>query len=264
MPSFSPVHQSDCILDISHWQGTIINFDAIRRAGIAAIFIKSSQGSGGHDPRWSFNSYAAGQAGLLFAPYHFVTTDTAQAQFDNVMRVARPGAGSVIMLDWETNPTLQTVASADLVAELGQLVEGVTGRPPVIYCGRYQLKTPHPVLSRWPLMLAQWTTRSTANCGPGWDKWLFWQYTDKARVRGITAPVDRSRYAGTTDELTAWWRGEAAPVPTPSPPPVQPKAPKQAWVSRSAPPPPAKPADDDNIADELNARELERVIRDYP
>lgn len=256
---FRPPVMTDTVIDISHWQGEMINFPALRRSGIRAVFIKASQGTRYTDPRWAYNSYWAAQADLWFAPYHFVTGDSAAAQFDQVMRIANPGEGAVVMLDFEDNPAGST-ADADIVAEIGQRLESVTGRAPLIYCGRHQIKEPHPVLAGWPLMLPQWGDNPV--CPPGWTEWLFWQYTDKGQVRGITGAVDRSRFAGDHDDLAAWWMNAAPICPI--------LRPAIAEIAKEVITPPAKRRrskpgrdldDPDYSAAALNRQELDRLLR---
>jgi hypothetical protein len=111
----------------------------------------------------------------------------------------------VVMIDWENHTPVETVAA------LGQMISTATGRAPVIYCGRYQLTAPHPVLNQWPLFLAAWNDHPI--CPPGWSEWLFHQYTNQASVHGIHGNVDRSVFAGTEDQLEEWWgRGTVEPA----------------------------------------------------
>lgn len=279
---FLPSVTTDCVLDISHHQGDV-DFSKLKSAGIAAVFIKATEGATGHDPLWGHNSYWAAQAGLMFAPYHFVTNKPVAEQFANFMAVASPGEGSVVMLDFEHNPSGDD-ASADQVAEFGAMVQKVTGRAPLMYCGRYQMKTAHKVLSAWPLMLPEFGDEPV--CPPGWDSWLFHQYRDDAEIAGVKGHVDRSVFAGTLAELEAWWQTGAMPktepvkavvkaepakkpepvkepvkveAPVLSPPPMMP-APSPVVFTEPAKKPvmvdPPKPDPRDTMADQLNHDEV--------
>lgn len=251
----------DNIIDISHWQGKI-DFAKVRQSGVDAVFIKATQGDNYHDPQWSSYAFWASQNGLLFAPYHFMTDESVKAQFENIMRIVNPGDGAPIMLDFEDNPAGGT-ADADLVAKLGQMLEGVTGRKPLIYCGRYQIKTPHKWLSQCPLMLPQWSNK-TPTCPPGWSTWLFHQYTDKGNVHGIAGGVDRSTFAGDAEQLHDWWQqgllpgAEPAEEPDPAPPvlPSVVEAPKHKKKTEG---PSTGELEEREVTRQLNKKELERV-----
>ncbi len=202
---------SDSVIDVSHYQGEV-DFKSVKAAGIEAVFIKATQGVTS-DPLWPHNRHWAGSAGLLFAPYHFVTGDAPQDQFAVIMRVAAPAKGGVVMLDWEPNPHGRN-ADPDLVAVLGQLCQTALGRAPLLYCGRWQLRQPHSVLNTWPLALPEYGDRPI--CPPGWPRWLFHQYDDDGRVDGIAGAVDRSRFAGSPSELIEWWSDGRLPQDHPA------------------------------------------------
>ncbi len=206
----------DGVLDISHYQPSV-DFPAVKTAGIAAVFIKATEGVGYTDASWSAHTAAATAAGLLVGSYHFCTGAPPQEQADHFLGVVTPVVGSVVMLDFEHNPSGPT-ASADQVAQLGTIIEKVIGRPPLIYCGRWQIPVPHPVLSTWPLMLPEYG--KTPYCPPGWSTWLFHQYTGSGHVGGIDGDVDRSVFAGTQAELIAWWKPASSAIPVPAIRPV--------------------------------------------
>lgn len=208
---YLPPQTYDGIIDISHYQPTA-DFNAVKADGIDAVFIKATQGVHGVDPLWPQHLVRARDAGLLTALYHFCTGDPAQDQAAHFLNETSVAPGALVMLDFENNPMGRT-ATADQVAELGKAIMAVTGRAPVIYCGRWQIAAPHPVLSAWPLMLPEYGYSPV--CPPGWQKWVIHQYTGSGRVNGIPGDVDRSVFAGTRDELAAWWSGACGQGATP-------------------------------------------------
>jgi len=55
------------------------------------------------------------------------------------------------------------------------------------------------------LWVAHWGAHVPASVN-GWQRWTFWQFTNKASVSGIpgTADMDEDRFNGTTAELHAY------------------------------------------------------------
>jgi lysozyme len=252
---YLPLVTTDSVVDISHFQGHV-DFAALKAGGVTAVFIKATQGAHYVDPMWQHNSQQAAQAGLLYAPYHFLTGDDVTAQYNHLMQVTRLGRDNVVMLDWEKNPE-GTTAPPILVATLGNHMQNVTGRAPLIYCGRWQLPAPDPVLSRWPLMLPEYGDKPI--CPPGWSQWLFHQYTSSGKAAGVTGKLDRSVFAGTALQLESWWKIGALPVNVDSAPAVTPPPdvvqktivkPKRAAASKTR---------DANETKNLNKAELARV-----
>jgi lysozyme len=112
----------------------------------------------------------------------------------------------LLVVDFEVYERSQPTAAQAAAAVV--MVKSVTGRLPVLYTGRYVLSSPNSMLSQCPLWLAEYGSRPI--CPPGWSQWKLWQHTDgrvgsgPMTVPGI-GPCDRSRFAGTVDELRAWW-----------------------------------------------------------
>lgn len=214
----------DGVIDVSHHNGWI-DWPAVAAAGIVTAFLKATQGDGFVDPAFERNRDGALAAGILVVPYHFIDTADPDDQADNFLDTAGLAPGQPAMLDWET------AASLAAVVALGQAVADATGRDPLMYYGCAQLGGPHPVLSRWPLLLPSYPRGNTPGdyaglvsraprLPPGrtlsWDgggrPYDFHQYTPAGRIAGIATPVDRSIWVGTSAELRAW---HAGPEPQP-------------------------------------------------
>jgi lysozyme len=70
-----------------------------------------------------------------------------------------------------------------------------------------------------PLWIATYKSSGPKQPLPGgWSSWTFWQYTASGRLPGIASAVDRSKFAGTVEELEEL----ADPTPEPAPPSPQP------------------------------------------
>ncbi|MBV9199141.1 MAG: glycoside hydrolase family 25 protein [Alphaproteobacteria bacterium] len=207
---YNPPVTSDVVIDLSHWQAPV-DFARAKSAGIAAVILKATQGSDWIDVAFAQRFAAATAAGLLVGAYHFLDDSPPESQVENFLSVA--GGCSVLALDAEPNAIGGTVTVAQAAEAAGRL-NMATGSMPLIYINRYgpdQRGTglPNSVLSRCPLWLPAYNARPV--CPLGWSKWTLWQHTD-GTIGPDAVPVpglgrcDRSRFAGTTADLNAWWK----------------------------------------------------------
>jgi len=196
----------DVICDLSHWQASV-DFVALRASGILAVLCKATQGSTWIDPTFVRRVIDASAAGLLVGAYHFADASAPSAQVTHFLTVAGH-ATPLLAVDIEPNGMGETVSVAQ-AAEIVARLHAATGRLPLVYIGRFGPSgigagLPNSILSRCPLWLPAYTAPSPI-CPPGWSHATLWQYTDKAAVQGVSGPCDRSRFAGTVDELRVWW-----------------------------------------------------------
>ena len=209
MPApYLPLNTSDVVIDLSHWEN--VSQDFVQTATvpdangntILAVILKATQGTGFVDPTFLSRVAEAKAAGLLVGAYHFLDGSTPTEQIAHFLTVAKSEAGlSWFAIDWEPYPASQ--ASVMQAATAVASVQAATGRWPVLYMGRYMIPAPNTTLSKCALFLPEYGTRPI--CPPGWSAWRLWQYTDSGNVPGIGA-CDRSKFAGTVEELKAWWQ----------------------------------------------------------
>ena len=204
-PYIPPV-MSDAVIDLYHGDKVSVDFSVVKSKGIAAVILKATQGIGFADPAFAPRLANARAAGLLVGAYHFMDAQSPVEQMAHFLSVVGATDGTLLVVDFEayeiSQPTVMQAAAAVMT------VKSVTGRFPVLYTGRYMLNAPNAMLSQCPLWLAEYGSRPV--CPPGWSQWKLWQHTDgrvgsgPMTVAGI-GPCDRSRFAGTVDELKAWW-----------------------------------------------------------
>jgi hypothetical protein len=89
-------------------------------------------------------------------------------------------------------------------------VRQLTGRTPVVYTyvsfwSSRMAGT--AAFTRFPLWLAYYNANVYPPLIGGWDDHAMWQYTDRAKISGISGRVDRNRFMGTQAELTAFADG---------------------------------------------------------
>jgi hypothetical protein len=87
----------------------------------------------------------------------------------------------------------------DAVREVVRL----TGHRPMIYTGKWWWEQTQEDRLRWtwhdwqcPLWLAAYVSDPAPYLPRGWQRAAMWQYTDRARVDGISQPCDRNVYLG--------------------------------------------------------------------
>jgi lysozyme len=217
---------ADClVIDLSHWN-TVRSWADVKRAGVAGVIHKFSQGVDYRDDLYGGRCTAAKAHGLLWGRYHFGDGTNVRAQVDNFLTGWDPDAGELLALDYEDNAGNQMRLGQ--AREFVSLIFERTGQWPLLYSGNtlkdaIAVGGQPEVLTNCRLWLAQYgpSTKLPA----GWDDWWLWQYTDQGAVDGIQGNVDMNRYGGVdVDQLMAEWPGTGpgtpAPVPEPTPEPV--------------------------------------------
>lgn len=203
---------TNAVIDISHHNNNVDLVKA-KQAGILGVVQKASQGLTNVDPTYAANRAKAREAGLLWGAYHFGDGSDGVSQAENFLHVVGNDPGTLLVLDFESNPAGPTMTLEEARAFVTH-VQQVTGRFPGFYSG-HDIKdalgtTNDPVLSKCWFWLAQYGP--TAVVPPNWPTWTLWQYTDGAvgplphEVDGIGL-CDRDMFNGTEEELQAFWRG---------------------------------------------------------
>jgi lysozyme len=211
--SYLPPVMSDVVIDLSHYDNVSQDFVTVAKAGIVAVILKATQGTGFIDPTFLPRVAEARAAGLEVGAYHFLDGSNPAAQAAHFLAVAASEGGvSWLALDWEPYPNSQ--ASVMAAATAATSIHIATGEWPVLYAGRYMLSVPNQTLAKCALWLSEYGTRPI--CPPGWSQWKLWQHTDGqvgsavVPVPGI-GPCDRSKFAGTVDQLRVWWADHQLP-----------------------------------------------------
>ncbi|QQL44389.1 GH25 family lysozyme [Sulfuriroseicoccus oceanibius] len=190
-------------IDVSHHNGEV-RWDSVGSEGIDFVFIKATEGADWQDPRFRSNWDGAQGAGLKVGAYHFFRTTSSGADqaMNFIATVPRLNDALPPVIDLEFSRESAVMKDDEFFEQLevmrGRLRE-YYGVDPIIYTvrGFYDdYLTGIDVEHFW--------LRST-NGEPDWasDAWVFWQYTDRGRVRGIEGQVDLNVYRGDLAELEA-------------------------------------------------------------
>lgn len=201
----------DSVIDVSHFDNAP-DWARVKASGIQGVIHKATQGLHYVDKTFASAKTDVPAAGMLWGAYHFGTGDgtgAEQAQF--FLDTVQPDAHTLLSIDFEPNPSGTTMSLQQMLDWI-DVVQKATGRWPVVYGGKSLLfgaigTTQQPVLAQCPLWVAQYTSAPAPSAIPSqvWKDWTFWQYTETGKVDGIDVNVDRERYNGTADDLTAKW-----------------------------------------------------------
>ncbi|GGH83788.1 lysozyme [Pullulanibacillus pueri] len=182
-------------IDVSHWQGTI-DWNKVKKAGKSFVFIKASEGTTFKDPMVEKNYQGASEAGLSVGFYHFArfkNSDEAQAEAQHFLKTIE-GLHSQLpfALDLETNDHKLSAdaLSKAAIAFFKTIKQQHPKQPVVVYTYTHFAKTQlDSSLGAYPLWIAHYGVNTPGDNGI-WDKWQYFQYSNKGNVPGIKGAVD--------------------------------------------------------------------------
>src|SRR5690348_7505988 len=109
----------NAVVDISHHNGNV-NLQLAAAAGIIGVIHKATQGTTGVDPMYQTNRTNAANAGLLWGAYHFGTAGDGAGQAQHFLDVVGSFDNTLLVLDFEPNPSGPTMSLADARAFVTQ------------------------------------------------------------------------------------------------------------------------------------------------
>lgn len=193
-------------IDVSHHQGRI-NWSAVRRDGIHFAFIKATEGGDWKDPAFERNWARAREAGVLRGAYHYYRPQTQSGtQARHFLRSVSLGKNDLPpVLDIEATDGVSNDVLRRGVRNWLRIVEEETGKRPIIYVSRRFSSRLGSSFGDYTLWIADY--REAPSVPSGWNRWHFWQHTERARVDGIAPRVDRNWFRGTRDDLLGFIAG---------------------------------------------------------
>jgi len=191
-------------VDVSHHQGRI-DWSAVRAAGIAFAFIKASEGADHRDREFDRNWVGARQVGLSRGAYHFFTfCSPGAAQAENFIAAVGGSFGELPpVADVEFAGNCRQWESIDRIREelrsfLGRLEESARVRPILYFTEDAHsriLEGHFDAYPIWPRSVLLPLSESR------FGSWLFWQFADNGRVRGIDTLADLNVFRGAQVEF---------------------------------------------------------------
>ena len=192
-------------VDISHFQGSV-QWDQIKASGVSFAWAKASQGSGGHDERWTEGRHKeAIAAGIRFGGYHFA--DFGQDPVANAKNFAsaigslQPG-DLLPMVDVEDSGLPKGITAAQVNTWLLAFATEFNkhlATPLVMYCGVGKFAGRAGCMSAEVVKFFPhlWLYRYTNAEDPGdtglWPTWDVWQKSSNGHINGISGNVDMDR-----------------------------------------------------------------------
>jgi lysozyme len=215
-----------------HPNGAAIDWRRVADSGVSFAFVKATESTTYTNAYFADDYAAAKRAGLVRSAYHYARPKsdlrTARDQADFFVRTAGRAdqRGDLpLTLDIEESGGLPPKTLIAWTHAFVDEVMALTSRPVLIYTYPYFWQ--HAMgnttdFADLPLWLASYRSGGPKEPLPGgWTSWTFWQYTAKGRIPGIAAAVDRSKFAGSEEDLQALADPSPEP-PTPTPTPVLP------------------------------------------
>jgi GH25 family lysozyme M1 (1,4-beta-N-acetylmuramidase) len=206
-------------IDVSYYQGTI-NWSRVAGAGYKFAFIRVSDGTTFHDPKFASYWTGAKTAGLVRGAYQFFRpAQSATAQADlMIAAVGTLGPGDLPpVIDVEVTQGLSAATIAARIRTWVDRVKAATGVDPIVYTGKYFWRDDVGGATTFvdnPLWIAQYTTQCPDLPAP-WGSWAFWQYSESGHVAGISGGVDMDRFNGSFADLQALAGGMSSGNPPP-------------------------------------------------
>ncbi|WP_071885499.1 glycoside hydrolase family 25 protein [Rufibacter tibetensis] len=201
LTTFSPAGYEVIGLDISHHQRQV-DWKAVKAQKIKFTFIKATEGITHQDRYFSKHWRQAKKHDVLRGAYHFfLPARDAESQARNFLKQVKLEAGDLPpVLDVEvTNHQSDEEIRAGVQLWL-DMVEEEYDLKPIIYTN-YSFYEEHLAghFDDYPLWIAHYNPQKSHQLAD--RKWVFWQHTEKGRIKGVKGNLDLNVFNGTMEDL---------------------------------------------------------------
>lgn len=186
-------------IDVSNHQGEI-DWTAVPHKEVAFVYMKATEGGDFRDRRFAENWKNSKAAGFKRGAYHFFSLKTPGAQqaanFIATVPKDELALPPAIDLEYHGNTSYRP-SVAEFQEQLTQFITAIKqhyGCEPVLYTASDFID---PYLVDYPISRL-WIRAVVLTPRP---PWLFWQYSEKGKVRGIEGWVDQNVFSGSQKEL---------------------------------------------------------------
>ena len=191
-------------IDVSEYQDKI-DWEELQKAEEAFplhfIFIRATAGKDKTDKRFKKNWKHSKENGYLRGAYHYYRPDeNSIVQADNFIKTVKLSKGDLPpVLDIEKIPRSQSMDSLKIGLQRWlDRVERHYGVKPIIYSGEsFYTDFLKKEFTDYNLWIANYSFFEEEIR----KEWLFWQFTDKAQIKGIDGNVDVNIYNGNLEGL---------------------------------------------------------------
>jgi lysozyme len=199
-------------IDVSEHQGDI-GWTQIDRRSVNFVFMKATEGGDFKDKQFQRNWLGAKNAGIARGAYHFFTfckAGAVQAQnFIDTVPVDRSALPPVIDLEFSGN-CQRRLSQVELDRELTAYIEKVTTvyrQQPILYVTQeFYTAYLQTKFTKYAIWISDFYTTPDLNRDD--RKWLFWQYSERGRVTGVSTLVDLNVFNGTIDRFQEFSTGK--------------------------------------------------------
>lgn len=190
--------------DVSHYQGKI-QWNSIERNAadypMQFVFIRATAGKNVTDYEFKRNWKQAKANGFIRGAYHYYRpNENSLKQAKNFIKNVKLQKGDLPpVLDIEQLPRKQSIDSLKVgLKRWLDKVEGHYGIKPIIYSGEsYYTDFLKKEFTDYKLWIANYSFFEEEIR----EEWQFWQFTDKASLKGIDGNVDVNIYNGSREDL---------------------------------------------------------------
>lgn len=193
-------------LDVSHHQGAI-DWKMVGQGRFSFVYIKATEGAGHVDSRFAYNYKNAMKYGFLVGAYHYFSlSKTGKEQAENFITTVPARAGMLPpVIDLEYMGMSRISGSGEkLKKELGHFIKAIEGHygcRPILYSNKaFYKRYLAGSFMEYSVWIADYMSEPEL---PDNRMWLFWQYSDRGRVKGIRGHVDFNVYNGDRGSLMA-------------------------------------------------------------
>lgn len=213
-------------IDVSRYQPKV-DWEKVKAAGIAFVVPKASQ-SNWADPMFAAHWAGAKSAGLLRGAYHFFVPDMDPLkQAAAYLKALGDDPGELLpVLDVEAKTANPAQLAKDAEKWLAE-VEKQLGKRAIIYSAAWYWNSTMAIGGKYPAWASErplWVAAYPVKDGmptleqmaqgkykpllpKGWDKWAFWQYSERGRIDGVAntdgrpVNVDMNVFEGTLEDF---------------------------------------------------------------
>ena len=189
-------------IDVSAHNGNI-DFNKVSKSGIDFVFIKATEGGSFKDQRFHSNYNNARKAGLKVGAYHFFKFNTdGDLQALNIIHCLRGKSLDLpLVIDIEEYSNDKDTPTEDVISQLSALIYTlqVYNLPIMLYSNKKGYsRFIKGRFDKYPLWICSFTDP------PIDGKWLFWQYSHKGSVKGISGDTDLNTFNGSYTDWELW------------------------------------------------------------
>ena len=209
-------------IDISHHQGSGIDFELVRESGVVAMIHKASEGTSMVDDMRASNIIAASKENIVCCTYHWISPGSDPVeQMKHYLNTVQPVRGERLVIDYEQ----EGCTIGQLKEAVQYLMDQKRDFQITVYSGhllKEQIGGARDefLAKNTDLWLAQYNDDPDEITWPDetYATWTLWQYSETGKIPGIKDEyVDLNQFNGSDTELVRWMapRGRRPPAPQP-------------------------------------------------